>query len=187
MKALCIIGSPRKNGNTTVLVDKIIEGLSIGQADIAKYFLDDLKINFCKGCYSCETHRECVQDDDMGILISEIMASDVIVMASPSYWGGVTGQMKVFIDRCLPLCNAKTGETPVPAGKLGISVAVRAGSSPSENKHIMESFEHYFRHLNIEPVGSVTAESVDSEGEISNNKEILEKALNLGRAIAAQH
>jgi multimeric flavodoxin WrbA len=89
------------------------------------YVLDETNINYCKGFEKCGVNRKCAQMDDMNLLIDKIHESDIVLLASPSYWGDVIGQIKTFIDRSLPLCNAKTGETPVPKGKIGVSVAVR--------------------------------------------------------------
>ena len=183
MKAICIIGSPKENGSTALLVDTIIEGMKSQNIDVSRFVLDKMNIHFCTGCVKCEVDRVCVQKDDMTVLIDEILSSDIILLASPSYWGDVTGQMKVFIDRSLPLCNAKTGVTPVPPGKVGISVALRAGSSVSENQHIIDTFEHYFGHLGINPIARLTAENV---GKLSNLKAMnskLEEAYNLGCSV----
>jgi len=116
----------------------------------------------------------------MAFLIDGILNSDIVLLASPSYWGDVTGQMKVFIDRCLPLCNAKTNKTPVPPGKVGISVALRAGNSVFENQHIIETFEHYFGHLGIKPVARLTAEGVGKLPDLKAMNSKLKEAYNLG-------
>ena len=89
--------------------------------------------------------------------------------------------MKVFIDRSLPLCNANTGETPVPKGKTGIAVAVRAGSSRREALHIVDTFEHYFSHLGINLTATITAEDVSNKVDLKHTK--LEEAYDLGRSI----
>jgi multimeric flavodoxin WrbA len=142
--------------------------------------LSKMNIHFCTGCEQCEDDRESVQTDDMTILIDEIMQSDIILSASPSYWGDVTGQMKVFIDRSLPLCNAKTGITPVPPGKVGVSVALRAESSISENQHIIDAFEHYFGHLGIKPIARLTAENVGELPDLKKMHSKLKEAYDLG-------
>jgi multimeric flavodoxin WrbA len=183
-KAICIIGSPRANGSTAYLVDKIIEGLESGGAEVARYILGDLNINYCRGCEECESSHQCVQTDDMSILLKGIMESDIILLASPSYWGEVTGQMKVFFDRSLPLCNAKTGMTPIPAGKIGVAVAVRAGSSRIENSHIIDSFHHYFGHLGVKPVADIMAESINDVSDIKNNEGRLKEAREIGEKAA---
>ena len=180
MKALCIIGSPKTNGSTARLVDRVIEGMKSQQIKVSRYFLDEMNINYCKGCEKCEVNRKCVQTDDMNLLINEIYESDIVLLASPSYWGDVTGQMKTFIDRSLPLCNAKTGETPVPKGKVGIAVAVRAGKSKEENQQIVDTFKHYFGHLDIQLIAMLTAEGIRSISDIENDQTKLEEAYNLG-------
>ena len=152
MKSIAIVGSPNKKGSCSSLVEQMNHGMESQGIDVSTFYLHDMDIKYCIGCRQCETKRECVQSDDMIILINEILASDIIILASPSYWGDVTGQMKVFIDRSLPLCNAATGTTPVPKGKKGVSISVRAGLSKSENQHIIATFEHYFGHLEIRAI-----------------------------------
>jgi multimeric flavodoxin WrbA len=181
MKALCIIGSPKTNGSTARLVDHMIEGMKSQKIEVSRYFLDEMNINYCKGCEKCEVNRKCVQMDDMSLLIDETYESDIVLLASPSYWGDVTGQMKTFIDRSLPACNAKTGKTPVPKGKVGVAVAVRAGKSREENLQIVDAFNHYFSHLEIQPIAMLTSEGIRSISDIENDQNKLEEAYNLGQ------
>jgi multimeric flavodoxin WrbA len=183
MKAICIIGSPREDGSTAFIVDRIIDGMRAAGVDVRRYVLAQMDINHCRGCRTCEATRRCVQRDDMDRLIEGILESDVVLLASPSYWGDVTGHMKVFIDRSLPLCNATTGETPVPPGKIGVAVAVRAGSSRTENQHIVDTFAHYFGHLGIRMAASLTAEGIDTPADIEGDERKLEEAYALGTSI----
>jgi multimeric flavodoxin WrbA len=125
--------------------------------------------------------RALVQRDDMDRVIADLMRADVVLVASPSYWGDVTGQLKVFIDRCLPLCNARAGTTSVPPGKVGIAVAIRAGSRKAENQHIIDTIEHYFGHLGIEPVARFTAERIDAVSDFCNAH--IAEARRLGRSV----
>jgi multimeric flavodoxin WrbA len=122
-----------------------------------------------------------VQRDDMDRITADLLEADVVLIASPSYWGDVTGQLKVFIDRCLPLCNARTGSTPVPPGKVGIAVAIRAGTRRAENQHLIDTIEHYFGHLGIEPVARFTAEQIDAISDFSEAH--IAAARRLGRAV----
>ena len=167
MKAVCIVGSPRGQGNTAFIVDQIGAGMREGGAEVICHALGSLSIGYCRGCRTCEQGGRCVQRDDMDRVIADLMAADVVLVASPSYWGDVTGQLKVFIDRCLPLCNAQTGTTPVPPGKVGVAVAIRAGSRKAENQHIIDTIEHYFGHLGIEPVARFTAEQIDAVSDFT--------------------
>jgi multimeric flavodoxin WrbA len=183
MKAICIIGSPRPDGSTAFLVDRIIDGMEAAGVQVRRFCLGELHIGYCQGCRECETTRRCIQRDDMDRLLQGILQSEIVLLASPSYWGDVTGQMKVFIDRSLPLCDAATGETPVPGGKIGLAVAIRAGRSKGENQHIVDTFEHYFGHLGITMAGSLTVEGIDTPSDIENSRLETERAFALGRNI----
>jgi multimeric flavodoxin WrbA len=183
MKAICIIGSPREHGSTAFLVDRIGDGMRVAGAQVQRFSLGQLRIGFCTGCRECEVTQRCVQRDDMDLLLEGILDSDIVLLASPSYWGDVTGQMKVFIDRSLPLCNAATGSTPVSKGKIGLAVAIRAGQSTGENEHIVDTFEHFFGHLGIRMAGSLTVEGVDALSDLENREAELEKAYLLGRNV----
>jgi multimeric flavodoxin WrbA len=183
MKALCIIGSPKENGNTAFIVDKIIEGMNINEIQSKKYVLGEMNIGYCKGCECCSKTRECIQRDDMDLIFKDLFEADIILVASPSYWGDITGQLKVFIDRCLPLCNASTGETPVPTGKIGISVAIRAGQRKEENQHIIETIEHFFGHLEITPVKRFSIEGIDKAEDFESKLANVEEAFCLGKDI----
>ncbi len=184
MKALCIIGSPRKNGSTATVVDKMIEGLVEKGVDVKRYGLGALDINYCRGCHVCEETGLCVQRDDMDLVLRDLFAADVVLVASPSYWGDVSGQLKVFIDRCTPLCNAKTGETAVPPGKIGVAVAVRAGSGVAENQHIVDTIAHFFGHLGIELVQSYTLERVEHPADLEGRVDEMQELYKLGLDIS---
>ncbi|MGD8466843.1 MAG: flavodoxin family protein [Anaerolineae bacterium] len=183
MRAICIIGSPRESGSTALLVDRIIDGMQAAGVHVRRVCLGRLNIHYCQGCRECETTRRCIQRDDMDQLLSGILESEIVLLASPSYWGDVTGQMKVFIDRSLPLCNAATGATPVPKGKVGIAVALRAGRSKAENQHIVDTFAHYFGHLGIEMAASLTVEGIASRLDLERRDAELAKAYALGRNV----
>ena len=186
MNAICIVGSPRPAGSTALLVDRIIDGMRQSGVDATRFVLGQLSIHYCQGCRECEATGTCVQRDGMNTLLQGILDADIVLLASPSYWGDVTGQMKVFIDRSLPLCNAATGQTPVPPGKIGVAVAVRAGRSAGENQHIIDTFEHYFGHLGIEMRATLTAEGINDPADLEHSPHIIEEATGLGRNILAR-
>ncbi len=187
MKAICIVGSPRSGGSTALMVDQIIDGMREAGVKSRRFVLGELAINYCHGCRDCEATSSCVQCDDMDMLLQGILEADIVLLASPSYWGDVTGQMKVFIDRSLPLCNAATGQTPVPPGKIGVAVAVRAGRSVGENQHIVDTFEHYFGHLGIEMRATLTAGGINSPSDLEHNPYLLEEATNVGKNVLTNH
>lgn len=123
MKVTGLVGSPRKKGNTDVLVDTFLEGASSAGAEVKKYFLASHTINQCMGCYRkcilkpgfrCATFR-----DDMDLLLAEMVSSDLILFASPYYCSSYTAIMAKFLERCLPLWEVEI------AGEMGTMEAFR--------------------------------------------------------------
>ena len=106
MKIVALNGSPRAEmSNTHVMVDAFLSGARDGGADTENVFLAKKKINHCLGCFSCwlKSPGECVQSDDMPELISKYQSADVVIFATPLHVDNVSGIMKDFIDRLLPL------------------------------------------------------------------------------------
>jgi putative NADPH-quinone reductase len=116
MNILVINGSPRgKHGNTEILVRAFLEGATSRGAEAETIYLNDLKIGHCTGCYTCWTRTPgvCAQKDDMAGLLAKVWDADLRVWATPLYHYTVSGLMKDFMDRQLPLAHpfiVKRGE-----------------------------------------------------------------------------
>jgi putative NADPH-quinone reductase/putative sterol carrier protein len=106
MKILVVNGSPRgAKGNTEVLVEAFLEGAREAGAEAETVYLNEKKINHCIGCFACwvKTPGVCVHKDDMPELLDKIVDADVLVAATPLYVYTVSGLMKDFMDRVIPL------------------------------------------------------------------------------------
>ena len=90
-RILGIAGSPRKNGNTHLLVSKILEGAKEAGASAECLFLEDLNIKECDGCHVCWQGKGCSKKDDMNFIYPKLIESDVIVFGTPVYWYGPIG------------------------------------------------------------------------------------------------
>lgn len=107
MKIVAINGSPRgKMGNTYIMVEEFLKGARDAGADVEHILLADKKIHHCIGCFSCwiKTPGVCAFNDDMRDILPKLLA-DVLVYATPLYIFNVTGIMKNFMDRQLPLVD----------------------------------------------------------------------------------
>lgn len=99
-KVLILNGSPRKNGKTASLVKSFKEGAEASGNEVKELYLQGMKIGGCLACEGCQrTGNGCVQKDDMGVVYDAFSWCDVVVFASPQYWGTITGQLKIVIDR----------------------------------------------------------------------------------------
>ena len=109
----------------------------------------------------------CVQNDDVQIIADDILSSDIVLIATPSYWADVPGQLKTFFDRNTPFCN--TNEKRVKFSKngaKGIGVAIRAGKTEKENTLILDYIDHYYSHLDIEPACRISICETDSLSDL---------------------
>ena len=102
MKVLVINGSPRAKGNSDLLCDEFLRGAREAGHQVEKISLREKNIGPCKACYACFKTGRCVQRDDMEDVLEKVTACDVLVLASPTYFLTMSGQMKIFIDRLLP-------------------------------------------------------------------------------------
>ena len=183
MKAVCILGSPKNKGNTATIVSEIARALEKNGIQTALYQLSDLDIGYCSGCKSCDTTGKCVQADDVQKIAGELFDSQLVIVASPSYWGDVTGQMKVFIDRCTPYCNTNPSRLPITSTTKGVAVAVRAGSNKEENMNLVNTIEHFLGHLDIPLVSHFTVEGINSAFDLAQHPQVLSNAFDFGEEL----
>jgi multimeric flavodoxin WrbA len=184
MKVISILGSPKGEGNTAAILDEIERPLKENGAEVVRYCLGKCRINYCVGCKSCFGDGGlCVQNDDVQTIINDLFESNLVIVASPSYWGDVTGQMKVLIDRCTPYCNVKHTDRITASKIKGVAVAVRAGRNKAENENLVHTIEHFLGHLNIPLISNFTAEGIDTAEDLTNRPELLKNAYDFGRSI----
>lgn len=108
MKITVFNGSHKgERGNTNVMVQEFLAGAEEAQAEVENVFLVQKEIKYCRGCYVCwiKTPGKCVLKDDMADLLEKLVHSDIVVFASPLYVDNVSGVMKMFMDRILPLMD----------------------------------------------------------------------------------
>lgn len=99
-KVLILSSSPRRGGNSDRLCDEFLRGAQEAGHSAGKIFLRDMRIGYCTGCGVCESGKPCPQRDDAAGIVERMIASDVIVMATPVYFYTMSAQMKTLIDRC---------------------------------------------------------------------------------------
>jgi len=104
MKVIAINGSPRKNGNTAILLGKALEGATFKKAETEMIHLYDLNFKGCNSCFACKvlggkSYGKCAVKDDLKELFNKIEAADAFILGSPIYLGEVTGEMRSFLER----------------------------------------------------------------------------------------
>jgi multimeric flavodoxin WrbA len=108
---IVLSGSPRKGGSTDKLAAAFIEGAESTGKKVMMYRVADMSIKGCTGCAYCfQETGKCAIKDDMTEILESIQKADVIVFASPVYFAGVSGQLKLALDRTTALTGVKMSE-----------------------------------------------------------------------------
>ena len=106
MKAIGINGSPRKKWNTATLLEKALQGAASQGAEIQSVHLYDLAYRGCVSCFACKikggtSYGRCAVKDDLTSILNTLDSADILILASPIYFGTATGEMRSFMERLL--------------------------------------------------------------------------------------
>ncbi len=105
MKILVLNGSPKRDKSDTMHITRaFLAGMEeAGPQDTHIIDVIDKRIEYCTGCFTCMRGGSCAHDDDMGAILEEITASELLLLSFPLYCYGMPAPLKAFLDRTLPL------------------------------------------------------------------------------------
>jgi multimeric flavodoxin WrbA len=176
---LIINGSLRIKGNTDIIVERIIEGAQSSGVKPKLIQLRDKRIGNCKGCYTCMNTSECSQHDDMTEIRTAMENSDLLVLASPLYWCGVTGLMKTFIDRLFFYYHPHN-RTLISGKKALIVTTMNQKDVEHEADILAEFYRRLLDCLGVRIVDMAFFAGVMGKGEVLKSPQYLEKAYRIG-------
>ena len=172
-------GSPRRQGNTSALVNAFAEGAESAGHTVTEFFLDGMDIHGCKGCFGGGKNPEhpCVQRDDMDNIYPAYRAADVVVLASHIYYWTIRGQLKTAFDRLFAVAECDPNlRNPK---KDCVLLMAAEGNGFEETLYWYDRLE---KHLGWRSLGKVLCGGVMDAGDIRGRKE-LEDAKNWGKSI----
>ena len=183
-RILGIVGSPRRKGNTHLLVTRQLQGAKDEGAIVEELFLNDLHIRECDGCHVCWHGKPCGKRDDMNDIYRKIEESDAIVFGTPVYWYGPTALMKALIDRFVYFnCPENRGGI---RGKNAVLVIPFEEDDPETVGPLLTFFEKSLSYLEIKMVGKIIVPGVTRRGEVLRKADRMEEAFLLGRRLAGR-
>lgn len=173
-------GSPRRKGNTSMLVKAFTEGAERAGNTATEFFLDSMNIHGCKGCFGGHSGRECpcVQKDDMNKIYPAVRECDVIVFATPLYYWNMSGQIRTAIDRLFAL---EEGDGNLLRGH-GRASALLMAAEGHGFEDVVLYYDHLMEHLKWTNLGHVLAGGNMDTGDIEGKPE-LQEAYELGKSI----
>lgn len=160
MKACVLMGSPRKNGNTAALLAPFCEELRNAGAAVETVWLYDRDIRPCVACRACQkdwTGFGCPQEDDVQAVFDLVLASDLLILATPIYSWYCTPPMKALLDRLVYGMDKFYGESKGPSLWRGKSAAllITCGYRPEKGCDLFEEgMRRYCRHTGLRYLGS---------------------------------
>lgn len=189
MRILAIAGSPRRNGNTDLLLSEFLKGAESKGADVHKIYVNDLKISPCQHCDACLISGKCRIQDDMQKIYDELEQADIIVLASPVQFLGPPSMAKALIDRCQCLWARKYVLKIPPLSKerkrRGFLISVGATRLKNMFEPTLGIVKTWFHVLEVEYAGELLFSGVDSRGAIKNQSDALQKAYEAGQKLAS--
>ena len=186
MKVLGIMGSPRIKGNTDLLLEEALKGAQSQGADVEKIVVDKLKIAPCKEYLGCFRDGNCVIRDDMDAIYPKLLEADVVIIASPVFFYGVTSQAKALIDRCQALWARKhiLKQSLPNGGRKGALIAVGATRGKRLFEGVVLTVKYFFEAIGVEYADELLVRGVDARGEIKQHATALADAFELGKRMA---
>jgi len=187
LKVLGIAGSPRRGGNTDLLLAEVMKGAASRGAELKTIILSDLTIAPCEHCDTCLKTGKCKIQDDMQMVYKELEQADRIVLASPLHFMGVTAQTKAMIDRCQTLWARKYVLKLPPLGnrrdRKGLFISVGGRKIANLFEPALATVKTLFRILDITYAGELLFPRVDEKGAIAKHPDALRQAFLAGQKL----
>ncbi len=192
VKVLGIAGSPRRGGNTDLLLDEALKAAEAAGAEVEKIYVRDYEIAPCIECNACFKLGRCVVKDDMQEVYPKLLEADRIIFASPIFFMGVTGWAKALIDRCQALWAKKyvleqpVVETEREAQRKGIFISVGGTKGSKLFEGAIRTVKIFFDALDVKYSGGLFYRSIDDKGEVKKHPKALQEAYDAGQKLVAQ-
>ena len=189
MKITCLLGSPRVKGNSEIIARNFLEKAEAAGAETKVFALNKLKYRGCQGCMGCKSaHEECVIKDDLTEVLDSVRDADVLILATPVYYGDITSQLKAFIDRtfCYLVPDFHTNPHPSRLAKGKKLVFILTQGDPDE-KNFADIFSRYTTFLQwygFDEKHLIRATGLIEKGAVASRQDLIEQAQQLATQIA---
>lgn len=186
MKVLGIMGSPRRQSNTEILLDRALAGAEEMGAEVEKVVASELKVSPCREIYACLKDGRCAIKDDMQWLYEELLEADHIIFASPIFFYGLTSQAKAIVDRCQALWVRRhvlgmgKEDNRIRRGVF-ISVGATRGSRLFDGATL--TAKYFFEAIGVKYAGDLLIRGVDGKAQIREHPTALRDAFRLGQQL----
>lgn len=185
---LAIYGSPRRNGNTALLLQEAVRGAREAGAQVEEVLLRDQKMSPCLEIYGCKKTGRCVIQDDFQKIYDQLLSCHGIMLASPIFFYTVSAHTKILMDRCQSLWVKHYWIDNKPFGRRafkrkGLFISVGATKGKKLFNGVGLTVKYFFDALDAELWQSLLYRSLDVEGDVLKHPEYMEAAYQAGKAL----
>jgi multimeric flavodoxin WrbA len=182
---LAVYGSPRRKGNTALLLKRAVEGAREAGGDVEEIVLRDLKMSPCLEIYGCKETGRCAIKDDFQAVYDKLLACDGMMLASPIFFYTVSAHTKILMDRCQSLWVKRYWLEKTPFGKKGFKrkgLFISAGATKGKRLFdgVLLTARYFFDALDMELWKALLYRELDFEGDALKHPEYLEEAHTAG-------
>ncbi len=187
MLILGLAGSPRRGGNSEILLDEAMWGAKEAGAETEKIVLSSLCVQPCISCGACEKTGECAVRDDMQEIYSRLEAAGGIILASPIYFYSVSGFAKAVIDRAQAMWSRRyvLKDPEAPKGKKGAFIGVGATRGEKVFEGACLTVKYFYDAVGAGYDRELLVKGVDAKGAIRDYPQYLRQARELGRLLVS--
>jgi multimeric flavodoxin WrbA len=187
-KVLAVYGSPRRKGNTALLLNRAVEGAESAGADVEEIVLRDLKMSPCLEIYGCKKNGRCAIKDDFQAVYDKLLSCDAMILASPIFFYTVSAHTKILMDRCQSLWVKKYWIDKVVPGqwkakRKGLFISVGATKGKKLFDGVLLTIKYFFDVLDMTLSDKLLYRELDYEGDIVEHPEYLEEAFEAGKKL----
>ncbi len=186
IKVLGLLGSPRRKGNTEILLDSALSGAVERGAEVEKVLIAEMNISPCKELYACLEAGQCAIQDDMQSLYVKLLAADHIIFASPIFFYGITAQAKAMVDRCQALWVKRyilfMGKEDIRV-RRGAFISVGATKGKKLFVGAELTVKYFYDAIGINYTNALLIERIDAQAQIKEHPSAVQDAFILGQQL----
>ena len=192
IRVLAIAGSPRRHGNSELLLDWVLDEMKQDpDVSVTKVILNDADITPCRGCNACEKLNACINHDGMDTLHDQILDADCIILSAPIYCMSICAQAKALVDRAQIFRSRKyVLKLPVvPPERIGKRFGIFISTAGQDWDYVFDAaipvvkcFYHVIEVKNRD-LSYLMIRSVDEKGAVMSHPTAKEEALSLSRSV----
>lgn len=186
MRVLGLLGSPRRRGNTETLLDRALAGAAATGAATEKIVLNELIFRPCQECPDAPTDGSCLLADELQPVYRAVAGAAAVILASPVFFGSVSAQTKMMIDRWqCPWAAVHLHRTlPPPPRRPGAFLAVSAQDRPDFFTNARAVAKNWFVAAGLEYAAELYGPGLEGTDAAAGRPELLARAFTLGEALA---